>query len=205
MLLRGLMNMYTSRIEQRARGNRMVRESAALRGAEGVWADVASATGLGFRWSEQGPLLYGELGRAEFEAGIYEWKEDGSYRTMILARGSDETKGKLIVSPRTAAARLFGVVMKPPPLREGLDPEFAAAFFVRAQPPELAASLLSPGIAAALLDVRDRAPVLEWKDGSSHVLLEGIELVQERFEALLRAMGALAPQADAQGPYRKNA
>ena len=64
--LRSLLNMYSAQVESRSRGNRIVRESTTLRVTENVWADVASATGLGFRFGDAGPLLYGEIGGATF-------------------------------------------------------------------------------------------------------------------------------------------
>mgnify|MGYP000855451086 CR=1 FL=1 len=196
--LRGLLNIYTSQVESRARGNRIVRESTTLRVAEGVWADVASETGLGFKWTDAGPLLYGDLGRAVIEAGVYESKEDGSYRTVVQARIEGAPPGKLVIAPRSPANRVVSWLVKPPP---GLPAELDAAFFVRATPPEVA-SLVGAGLAEALVANKDRAPVLDVENGACTVVLEGVEMVQERLEALLRGLGAMGDKPGEQ-PYRE--
>ncbi len=196
--LRSLLNMYSAQVESRSRGNRIVRESTTLRVTETVWADVASATGLGFRFGDAGPLLYGEIGGATIEGGVYESKDDGGYRTVVQAKIAGGPPGKLTVSARTATTRLLGLVTRAP---EATPAALAEAYFVRADPPALAPVLLGAELVDVLVASRDREPSLEYTDGTAWVVLEGVELMQERLEALARGLGAMA-RADAPSPYR---
>lgn len=173
-----------------ALGDRVLRESTTLRVASEVWSDVASSRGLGFRSSDSGPLLHGDLpcGLA-FEMGVYARDEDGQYATLAAVRLATALPGRVSVRPHEPWTRLLEAVVKPPP---GVPAELGRTFQVRARPPELAAIVLSDEVVALLQLLQERSPEVHAREDEIAFVLEGVELAHERVEAILDALDSLA-------------
>jgi hypothetical protein len=183
------LKLFAARRERAQYADRVLRESATLRAAEEIWSDVASSRGLGFRSSEAGPLLYGDLeSGAALEIVVLETADDGSYRTVAKARGEGAAAGRVLVRPHGAMTRLAERVLAPP---AGLAAGWSERFFVRAKPPELARARLSEKILDVMVELEDRAPHLYWDDGEAMIVLEGVELVHARIDAVVTALSEL--------------
>lgn len=199
LLIRSLMRLYETQRESRSVGTRVMRESSTLRVTEGVWAEVASARELGFRSNDGAPLLYGDLpSQAALEMAIYETNQ-GEYRTVATARFPEPRAGRLSVVPARGLARV-GRALRPFP---AASPDFGARFFVRSKPGTLTA-LLVPEVQAMLVDLGDREPSLYWSDETATLVLEGVEMVHERLEAVIDGLNAMAGGVGRLGapPYR---
>ncbi len=198
-IIRRAVSMSQARRMASALGDRVLRESTTLRVASEVWSDVASARGLGFRSSDSGPLLHGDLpSGVAFEMGVYARDEDGQYATLAAVRLPTKLPGRASVRPHEPWTRVLEAVVKPPP---GVPAELAQRFQVRARPPELVRMLLSDEIVALLQLVLERSPELHAHDDEVALVLEGVELAHERVEAILDALDTLARRVP-DGPYR---
>lgn len=193
------MNLYASRRESQARGNRIVRELSTTRVAENVWSDVASKRRLGFKSTNAGPLLYGDLeSGGELEMGLYEMKDVEPLCTAFFIGGREGAlEASLTVRPHNPATRLlsrFGNVSM-------------ERFHVRARPAKIA-SLLLEEVRTMLDDAFDRSPQLFWKNGATTFVVEGVLLGHEQIERIidaltyLDALGHDRPLAKRQGPFR---
>lgn len=181
-----------------AQADRALRESSALRAAVEVWSDVASSHGFGLRTDDAGPTLHGDLrSGGAFEMGVCSDK-DGGYATLAAVHLPTPLRGSVLVRPHEPWTRLLARVMRPP---KDLHAEITSAFFVRSKPADTAAVLLTPKLQALLALVSDRRPQMQAKDEDVLLVLEGIELVHERVEAILDAFETLLPIAS--GPYRR--
>lgn len=188
--LRHVLKLYTARREEAARGDRVMRQSTTMRAAGDVWSDVASARGLGFRSGDAGPLLYGDLASGgTLEIGLFETNYSDVYCTVATVRGRDEAakKGELSARPHDFGTRLLRIVTPQPEL----GAELLARYFFRSKPAGLAEALLGDEARAVLLEQVDRAPRLFWENGTSTLVLEGVELVHERIERIVAALDAI--------------
>jgi hypothetical protein len=190
ILIGRIIRLYTERQQKKKRGERVLRESTTLSAAAEVWSDVASTMELGFRSSDAGPLLYGELdGGPQLEIGVYEGEYDAAYRTVATTTAPEGAKkGNLVVQPLRGFARVAKALVGAPDVPEALE----ALYFVRASDPALVTRFLhDEAVQRALVDLADRGPFLSWDDGSATLVLEGVELVHERMETLIRALSKL--------------
>jgi hypothetical protein len=196
--LRNVMKMYLAQRERAQAGDRVMRESTTMHGAESVWSDVASSKGMGFRAGDAGPLLYGDLASGgEIEMALFTTDYSEVYCTVATVRGREERarQGEVSVRPHAIATRLLRVIVAQPEL----PAELLARYFFRGRPPELAAHLFGGERAQAmLLEQVDRAPRFFFEAGSSTLVLEGVELVHERLERLVDALSEI----DARGHDR---
>lgn len=194
-----LLNLSQKRHREAAYGDRVLRESTTLRVASEVWSDVASTRGLGFRSSDSGPLLHGDLrSGGAFEMGVYERDEDGQYATLASMRLTTKLAGDLVVRPHAPWTRALARVRRPPP---GLPEALTASYAVRAKPPELAERILGEKMQGLFELFADRSPALHAHGDEVAFVLEGVELAHERVEAILDAFETLAPVPT--GPYRR--
>ena len=195
------MNLYASSRESAQYGARMQRELSTTRVAENVWSDVASRRKLGFRSTNGGPLLYGELASGgEIEMGLYEAKDVEPLCTALFVKAREGAlAGSLVVRPHNAATRLLGRITR----RSDLE-----RFHVRAKPRELCATLLGPEMRSLLDESFDRAPQLHWSGGAITMVFEGVLMVHEQIEQLLDVLSALDAAghgrgiAPSDGPFR---
>lgn len=178
------MNLYASRRESVQHGARVQRELSTTRVAENVWSDVASKRELGFRSTNAGPLLYGELpSGGEIEMGLYEAKDIEPLCTAVFVRSREGAlEGSIVVRPHNAATRLLDRITRASDLER---------FHVRSRPKELAAMLLGPEVRAMLQSSFDRVPQLHWSEGAITLVFEGVLMVHEQIEELLDAVSAL--------------
>lgn len=197
-LIRRAITMSTARQKASQYADRVLRESSTLRAAAEVWSDVASTRGLGFRSSDAGPLLHGDLpSGVAFEMGVYARDEDGQYATLAAVRLPAALAGTVVARPHEPWTRAFASVRRAPP---GLPEELLGTHDVRSSPPELAATVIGPKLRELFALMADRRPELHAKEDEVALVLEGVELAHERVEAILDALGALGP-APAMGPY----
>ena len=190
ILIGRIIRMYTDRQQKKQRGERVLRDSSTLSAPSEVWSDLASTMELGFRSSDSGPLLYGELeGGPQLEIGVYEDEYDAAYRTVATTTAPEAAQhGHLVAQPLRGFARVAKAVVGAKDVPEPL----AALYFVRASEPALVTRFLhDEAVQRALVELADRAPFLSWDDGSATLVLEGVELVHERMETLIRALGKL--------------
>jgi hypothetical protein len=183
------MKMYMARREKAQAGDRIFRESSTMRAAESVWSDVASEKGMGFRSGNGGPLLYGDLpSGGEVEFGLFETNYSDVYCTVATVRGREDKakKGTVSVRPHDLGTKLLEVFGRPE-----LPADFLQAFFVKAKPVAIAGVVLGEEARAMLLEQTDRAPRYFYEDGSSTLVLEGIELVHERIGRIVEALSAI--------------
>ena len=198
-IIRRAITMSQARRVASAYGDRVLRESSTLRVATEVWSDVASSRGLGFRSSDAGPLLHGELpSGASFEMGVYARDEDGQYATLATVKLLAPLAGEVVLRPHEPWTRALSALARPP---RGLPASLTDRFVVRARPPELAEKVLSPALAALLELLVDRRPEVHASGQEISLVLEGVELAHERVEAVVEALDGLAPALGA-GPYR---
>jgi hypothetical protein len=185
--LRQVLKLYEKQREQSQRGDRVLREDSTMRSAESVWSDVASSRGMGFRSGDAGPLLHGDLSSGgAIEIGLYEAAHSDVYCTVATIRGREDLAlgGELSCRPHDAVTRLLRMFRKQPELRE----EVLARYFFLSSPVELATKLLGNRPQKMLCDLSDRGPRLYWEKGATTLVLEGIELVHERLEAMIEAL-----------------
>lgn len=188
--MRQVLNLYMKQRERSQYADRTLRESSTWRAAESVWSDVASSRGMGFRSGDGGPLLYGDLASGgDLEVGVYEAAHSDVYCTVASVRGRQDRakKGELSCRPHDMGTRVLRLVVRQPDLR----PEVLARYFFRSSPLELATKLLGARPQTMLCDLADRLPRLFWQDGSTTLVLEGIELTHERLEAMIVALTEL--------------
>jgi hypothetical protein len=181
------MKAYIAQREKAQFGDRVMRESSTMRAAESVWSDVASSRGLGFRSGDAGPLLYGDLSSGgEIEIGLYSTNYSDVFCTVATVRGREASaqKGEVSMRPHALGTRLLRVLVPQPDLGD----EIRERFFFRSKPPELAPRLFGERARAMILEQADRAPRFFWEDGTSTLVLEGIELVHERIERVVLAL-----------------
>jgi hypothetical protein len=190
------MNLASARQRASQYGDRILRESSVIRAASEVWSDVASTHGHGFRSGQAGPLLHGELpSGAVFQLTIVETDAEGEYRTLAKIHGKAGA-ANLDIRPHDVMSRALGFARKRP---AGLDETFTARFSIKGP----SAETLSPCVVETLLDLADRSPNLYGDGESVTLILEGVELVHTRIEAIIALLDALAggkPKGD--GPFR---
>lgn len=197
-IIRRAITMSTARQKAGQYGDRVLRESSTLRVASEVWSDVASTRGLGFRSSDAGPHLHGDLpSGVAFEMGVYARDEDGQYTTLAAVRLPSALAGKVVVRPHEPWTRALASFRRGPP---GVPAELLAGYDVRSSPPELAAAVLGPRLRELLSLMSDRRPEVHAKEDEVALVLEGVELTHERVEAIVDALGGLGPVV-ATGPY----
>jgi hypothetical protein len=189
-MIRRAINMSTARHVASQYGDRVLRESKTLGVAVEVWSDVASSRGLGFRTSDAGPLLHGDLpSGVAFEMGVYARDEDGQYATLAAVRLPAALAGTVVVRPHEPWTRALAVVSGAP---KGLPPSVTTVHAVRSRPPELASILFTPAVVALLETLGDRRPELHAREEEVALVLEGVELAHERVEAIVDALDSVA-------------
>ena len=182
-----------------AHGDRILRESSALHAAAEVWSDVASSRGFGLRNEDDaGPVLHGDLrSGGAFEMGLC-IRQDGQYETLAGVRLPVPLTGSVVVRPHEPWTRVLAWIVRPP---SDLPSELTSAFFVRSTPAAAAVTVLTPKLQAVLALLSDRLPQVRASGEDMLLVLEGVELVHERVEAILDAFEAILPVAA--GPYRR--
>ncbi len=208
--LRFAFNLFAARRDRDELANRTLRESATLRAAADVWSDVASMRGLGFRSNDAGPLLYGDLpSGATLEVRVFETSDTGEYRTVATARPSPHPpsadprrqtrrQGRVLVRPHDAVTRIASRLRRAP----ALDAEVLERFFVRATPPSIARERLPRRVIELLMTLSDRAPHLYLEEEDVRLVLEGVELVHERMEAIVDGLSELTGGLPREHPFR---
>ena len=179
------------------RADRILRGSSALGAAVEVWSDVASSRGFGLRTDDAGPVLHGDLrSGGAFEMAVCSDSE-GQYTTLAATRLPAPLVGSVVVRPHEPWTRLLAFLVRPP---SDLPKELTSVFFVRSSA-TAATTVLTPKVQALLALVSDRLPQVQATGEDVLLVLEGVELLHERVEAILDAFDTLSPIAT--GPYRR--